>query len=229
MKKIIKIIKDNILGFILGAILFGGIGTVVATTILSSSVSYTNNNQTTVEGALNELYGMVNIACYNGTCGKLAFRYWNDDFEFAQHYYNHNALPDTYYNKLELLQSAYNNFVNNPYYIRSILIDGNAVGHQACLWYNNHEFCLSPNYWAGTIGTSSANAGTQTMIKLQRDMENALGITLTNCTNNAREATCNIGSFSCTSNNSSEVQCQGSYGYCTVDSSNARCTVWEGD
>jgi len=59
MNKIAKFIKSNIkvvVAFIIGAILFGGSAYVLATTIASSSVAYTENGQTTVEGALTDLY-----------------------------------------------------------------------------------------------------------------------------------------------------------------------------
>ena len=47
--------KDFILGLIIGIILSGGI-VYAATTIASSYVTYTGNSQSTVEGALNDLY-----------------------------------------------------------------------------------------------------------------------------------------------------------------------------
>ena len=56
MKKIGKFIKNNIVGFILGTIIFGSVGAVVAGTVASSNITYTNNNQSNVQGALDELY-----------------------------------------------------------------------------------------------------------------------------------------------------------------------------
>ena len=44
------------LGFILGGLILGGTGYVIATEIASASVTYTGNGQSTVEGALNDLY-----------------------------------------------------------------------------------------------------------------------------------------------------------------------------
>ena len=58
MKKIKNIIKNNyklLIGIIIGGILFGSIG-VYAATIAASSVSYTSNGQSTVNGALDDLY-----------------------------------------------------------------------------------------------------------------------------------------------------------------------------
>ena len=58
MKKIFK--KSNILSFILGAIIFGGVGTVVAATILAKDVSYTPKDTSwqvdNVKDAIEDLY-----------------------------------------------------------------------------------------------------------------------------------------------------------------------------
>lgn len=57
-QKIVSLLKNNAFSFILGAILFGGIGYVVATTIESASITYTtssNNSVTNVDEALDDL------------------------------------------------------------------------------------------------------------------------------------------------------------------------------
>lgn len=63
LKKFLKFIKTNTLGFIIGAILFGSIG-VYAATIASSSVVYDNTNSgssaTTVKEAIDDLYTISN-------------------------------------------------------------------------------------------------------------------------------------------------------------------------
>ena len=61
MKKIIVKIKNNlksITAFIIGGILFSGIS--YAATIASSGIQYNKNEQTTVEGALDDLYAKAN-------------------------------------------------------------------------------------------------------------------------------------------------------------------------
>lgn len=59
MKRFIKLIKNNILGFTIGSIVFGSIG-VVALTVSSSSVTYDNSksklNSTNLQDAIDELY-----------------------------------------------------------------------------------------------------------------------------------------------------------------------------
>ena len=208
-------IKSNLLGIIIGGILFGGIG-VLAATIESSTVAYTtssNNNVSTVEDALNDLYGMVNIACYNGTCGKLTYKYWNNNFAGSSgaNLFDSTHMPATVYTSRALLEQNYSDFADEPVYIRSILINGNVVGHESCFWEANNqkEFCLGPGYWGGTLGTADATVGTNTKIKLQRDMQNALSLESANisCGSSAGGAYCYVGDFYCYANDSGGVSC----------------------
>ena len=251
-----KNIKLAIIGFVIGAIVFGGISFVVATGITSGEIAYTQNNQTTIESALDDLYtssmnvktqyntctGNLSIAqsnystcqtslatlnasapsvCYNGTCGKLTYKYWNDGYR--GHIYQVNAMPATVYPSRAELETAYgaSNFADEPVYIRSVLIDNNVVGHEACLWNNNKEFCITPNYWGGTIGTSDATVGTNTKIKLQRDMQNALSLESTdiNCLSSASDAYCYVGVFRCYAFSNGRVYCYSAITnvYCDVN------------
>jgi hypothetical protein len=181
IRKIVKIIKDNILGFIIGAILFGGIGTVVATTILSSTVSYTNNDQTTVESALDELYSKasrldswidprgLNV---DGTGGNISFVYWNDDFRDGN--YTSNQVPtgtglNGTYNTRAALETAYTDWEYAPFYIKTTKVNSTISGHSLCLWYNNREFCVKPS--PNGMNYDSVNS-------LKVDLENVFGITL---------------------------------------------------
>ncbi len=59
MKKILKIIKHNILGFIVGAVVFGSLGVYAATVIAASNVGYSDNTSlgaTNVQDAIDKLY-----------------------------------------------------------------------------------------------------------------------------------------------------------------------------
>ena len=230
-----KVIKNNLFGFILGAILFGGIGTVVATTILSSTVSYTNNNQTTVEGALNELYskaarldGWIDPRGLNtdGTGGRYSFVYWNDNFSSEEYTSTQvptgNGLNGTYQTR-EQLATAYSNWSNAQIYIKTTNVNGTVTGHTACLWYNNREFCIAPNYWTGTIGVNNATEGANTKAKLKADMENALGITIadSSCNFNPGDAVCLVGDFRCGADSDGFVSWYSFVAdvYCDVDGS----------
>ena len=243
MKNVIKILKDNMLGFILGAILFGGIGTILATTILSSTVNYTNNNQTTVEGALNELYSKASMVDgwidprglnTNGTGGRFSFVYWNGGFNDT--IYTSTRVPtgtglSGTYQTREQLATAYSNWSNAPIYIKTTKVNGTVTGHEACLWYNNREFCIAPNYWTGTIGVSNATEGANTKAKLKADMENALGITIadSSCNSSTNDAYCNAGDFYCNANSTGTVSCcsRVTRGYSVVnESGGAYCFEW---
>ena len=241
--KIKNIIKKNIFGFILGIILFGSIGVVLATNIASSTVDYTttnNQNVATVEDVLDDLYEQIMgypITCYNGVCGKVSYRYWNNNFagNTGANLFDSTHMPATVYASRALLEHNYgsSNFADAPVYIRSVLIDGNVVGHESCFWEANNqkEFCIGPNYWAGTIGTNDATVGANTKIKLQRDMQNALSLESTDisCDSGAYYANCDVGDFDCYADSDGHVGCY-SYvtsGYCIVDvSGSASCYLW---
>ena len=233
MKKIINFLKKNTFGFIIGTILFGGIAVVYATTIASNTVDYENSANTdvaTVQDALDDLYSKIMplpvIACYNGTCGKLTYKYWNNNFagSTGANLFDSTHMPAINYASRAALETAYgaSNFADNPIYIRSVLIDGNVVGHESCFWEANNEkeFCISPNYWAGTIGTNDATVGTNTKIKLQRDMQNALSLESTDisCGSDAYGARCGVSDFVCDADSDGSVHCASfvTYGGCLV-------------
>ena len=232
--KVKKILKNNIVGFILGAILFSGIGVVIATTSANSEDVWFETtrsaNTETLEDALDYLYSQVQtkpITCYNGVCGSLSYRYWNNNFagDTGANLFDSTHMPAVNYLTRAQLATAYgaSNFANNPVYIRSVLIDGNVVGHEACFWEANNqkEFCISPNYWAGTIGTNDATVGTNTKIKLQRDMQNALGLESTDisCYSDATSTGCLVGDFYCLAYSDGDVDCYSdvTFGDCDVE------------
>ena len=229
--KIKEIIKKNLFGFVLGAILFGGISIVFATSIASSTIAYTttnNNNVETVEDAIMDLQERIlgyPIECYNGVCGKLSYRYWNNNFAGASgaNLFDSTHMPANNYATRALLEQNYSYFADAPVYIRSILIDGNVVGHESCFWEANNqkEFCLAQGYWAGTLGTTDATVGTNTKIKLQREMQNALGVTIedNSCYSEANYALCVVGGFNCYVYYSGVVYCNSYATTCNVGAS----------
>ena len=220
-----QFIKNNIFGFIICAIVFGSITFVMATNIDSETVPFITGRNANVENiadALDDLYlqsaSLVRspIVCYNGTCGRLSYKYWNNNFagSTGANLFDSTHMPATTYASRAALETAYgaSNFADEPVYIRSVLIDGNVVGHEACLWNNNKEFCISPNYWAGTIGTQNSTVGTNTKIKLQRDMQNALGLESSNisCGSLGTYADCHVGDFYGRAYSSGYVDCYSS-------------------
>ena len=155
--------------------------------------------------------------------------YWNDYFggqylysyplgqkiTFSDYYNNPtnwtSGSPTTY-PTLAQLQNNYANFANSPVYIKT------QAEHEACLYYNNHEFCFGANYWEGTIGVNDSAAGLATKNKLQADMETALGTSASGCSSLGSHASCNFGDFDCRAESDGYVSCR-SY------VSNARCGV----
>ena len=116
MKLLKKIKKTNILFFIMGAILFGGIGTVVATNMASSEVLYTteeNADVATIEDALDDLYYTV-----------IDMKAENDDLSTEL-----NAL-NVQYNQCE------NQITVNRYYIESIQSSNFVYKY----WNNNFNY-----------------------------------------------------------------------------------------
>ena len=76
--------------------------------------------------------------------------------------------------------------------------------HQACLYYNNHEFCLGSNYWD--------TDGTTTKTKLKTAMEAALGTTADRCESGSSYADCYFDSSYCSVISSNYVSCYDNYG-----------------
>ena len=119
----------------------------------------------------------------------------------------------TTYSTLAQLQSNYVDFSDSPVYIKT------TTEHQTCLYYNNHEFCLSANYWEGTIGVYDSAAGIATKNKLQTEMESALATGADRCDSYSSSADCNFGDFNCSAD---------AYGYvyCNASVSHASCEVY---
>ena len=118
----------------------------------------------------------------------------------------------TTYTTMAQLQSNYANFSTNPMYIKT------TTEHQACLYYNNHEFCFGANYWEGTIGVSNYASALATKNKLQAEMESALGTSATSCSSYDVFAYCYFGDFSCYADSGGRVNCYSgvSRAYCEV-------------
>ena len=157
--------------------------------------------------------------------------YWNNNFSNTQ--YTSTQVPtgtglNGTYATREELATAYSSWSNAPIYIKTTKVNGTVTGHAACLWYNDREFCISPNYWTGTIGVNNATEGANTKAKIKADMENALGITIADSSCNSSEsyAYCYTGDFRCSALSFGGVDCGSGVtsGSCDVyGSGDARC------
>ena len=140
--------------------------------------------------AINVLYNGIK---FNLRKNKYTYSYWR-----YQSSYSSNQIPSIYYTTRDYLLTE-NDLLVYPYFIRTTMVNGNPVGHEACLWNNNLEYCITNNYWTGTLGEYNSNAGQSTMNKIKSAMESALNITLSSsaCSYSSDFARCDIGNFGC--------------------------------
>lgn len=106
--------------------------------------------------------------------------------------------PSITYSSVDALKAEYSNFANLPFYIKTT-----ATEHQACLYYNNKEFCLGPSYWI-----NGDTDGSQTGEKLQREMATALGISESDLScSSGSTVMCSVSVFRCGINSDGHVSC----------------------
>ena len=201
MKKIIKFFKNNFLGFIIGVVLCSSIG-VIAATIQSNSVSYTTNKNssiTNVKQAVDDLYEKTTKVTYK------YFRPRSSPYSYSNVTYPSYAVDQT------------SELVEKYSYIRARVVNQFAIGYDTCLWYNNHEFCISPGQFTGTL--------TEIKNKLRTAMETTLGTSATVCDDRGSWAMCQFGSALCKvypSNNRVECSVEGLN--CGSDYTSASCS-----
>lgn len=83
MKKIVRIIKRNLFGFVVGILLTSTLGVSAAVIYTASQIKYTpiaNGQIANVEEALNDLY--ENYSCVNGSVNHPANTQWNIELGF---------------------------------------------------------------------------------------------------------------------------------------------------
>ena len=108
-----------------------------------------------------------------------------------------------------------------PFYLKHVVEENIIESTEVCLWYNNHEFCLGPNYWVetgnGGSNHQSTENGVATKNKLQTAMETALGTQADSCHAISTNANCYFGDFYCYAHSPGDVGCNDEYGYCEVN------------
>ena len=181
MKKTIKSIKNNIVGFIIGTIIFGSIGVVVAGTVASSEITYSNNGQSNVQGALNDLYGKT--VKYNGVDIKYKYEYPNNSSSYTS---LSTITGAPFFNKIAV-------------FFRTMYYNGNPKDNGLCAYIiaTGKMACIDHMYWASTVGTTTASAANANavMSALKDEFEGALDITLSCSSDSTSSAVyCNSGS-----------------------------------
>ena len=102
-----------------------------------------------------------------------------------------------------------------PYYLTHEVENNIIESTEVCLWYNDHELCLGPNYWVGD--SQDQIDGTTTKTKLQTAMETALGTQGDSCYSDSDYADCNFSDFYCYAYADGLVGCHDNVdGYCEV-------------
>ena len=194
--KIIRFIKSNLLGFIIGGLIFGSITGVIATNLTASDVQYTSN--TTVEDALDKL---------NSASDKPA-AYW-----FSETQYVIGNAPTTLY-------------LNGSSTNHNVYIGSTSEKHYVCMAYNGHEVCLSQPYTQygleGHTLNSDYTSSQQTSAKnalLQVFNDAGINIDISYCDTYMYEARCNVGGMPCGVDKSGYV-------YCSDDVAREVCYVY---
>ena len=103
---------------------------------------------------------------------------------------------------------------NYNYYLKHQVEENIIEDTEVCLWYNNHEFCLSQNYWDTNGATTEA--------KLQAAMETALYTQARSCASSSDNAGCSFGNLGCNVNSDGSASCGGVYN-CTIGGNNSGC------
>ncbi len=101
--------------------------------------------------------------------------------------------------------------ITKPYYLKHEVENDIIISTEACLWYNNHEFCLGLNYWVGD--SQDQVDGTTTKNKLQTAMEAALETQADNCEYDSESVVCIFDGFYCESDANGYVECEGQYDF----------------
>ena len=116
----------------------------------------------------------------------------------------------TYPNGYKTSVSALGLSQPSNYVKASVNTIGQATYNQVCVYTNNKEFCIGPNYWNTNASTTSSS--------LKTAMQNALGITV-NCGSTTTETWCRHSNYgSCGANNAGGVYCYGTSGVCELSS-----------
>ena len=127
----------------------------------------------------------------------IVYTYWNDDYN--TNLYTIGQFPDgKTYDSISALANKDSEFLRKRVFIRSTESE-----HQACLWYNNQDFCISKGYWDTDSNTTLNN--------LSRDMKNDLKEE-GDCNIYGNHAYCKYGDyFECDANNDGSVVCKSNY------------------
>ena len=210
MKKIGKIIKNNLFGFIMGIVLCGGVGIVLALT--GTDITYTtshNTNVTNVKGALDDLYTKANTWLNPSNMQSVSYKYWNKGLNNNTSTGNHymGSVP-TY-----ATATAPSGSSDSAWIRTTVDSSGKGIVHETCLYLGSTGklFCMPRNAWT--------NLGFSTTTALCAAMDQALGATHTSVYANSSGVYCYFGSAYCRAYSYGSVLCRDGSSYCLVSGS----------
>ena len=200
-----RIIKDNIFGFIISAIIFGSIGGVVAVNMSAGDIGYTSNSQTTVSGALDTLYTKTNTWLNPSNMQSVSYKYWNiglGNTTFTE-YYHMGQIP-TY-----ATATAPSGSSDKAWIRTTVDSSGKGIYHEACLYLGSTGklFCMPRYAW---------NMGLQNEATLCKAMDQALGTTHTSVSAYSSYVHCYFGSARCNARSDGYVNCYDGSSSCHV-------------
>lgn len=174
MKKLGKFVRCNaklFIGILIGAIIFSGVGITIAGTVASSNIEYTNNGQTNVQGALNDLYGKAN-ELNEWKNGYYNYGYWNNN------YYEENFSSTSTPNKV---YSSYKSLIridSDAGFIRTLYNYYEPIKHDICVYEHTTSkmYCTNPSEWEEIVNASQSDLS-NIATKLQNKLSSSLEIT----------------------------------------------------
>ena len=201
MKKLIKNNVKVIVAFILGGLIFGSVGVYAAYSFASSEVSYTENNQTSVKSALDDLYTRANT--------------WlnpNNNFGTPQYYAFGTyrgwcSSTDTNCNSYSEFPTSSTSAPSGKNVYAAKYADG-GYGYGVCIKRNGTQHCFRGRNWAYEA---------QHIQKVFSDIS---------CNVNSSSVSCDASDFNCDVDSHGSVRCDDyeTYDYCYVNYSGpVRC------
>ena len=182
--KVWKFIKSNLLGFVIGGIIFGSLSGVIAASLAASEVQYKSNK--TVKDAIDELYKLV-------LPGPTSYWYDNSGTEY------------TFPNYGGTLQTGGTATGHNVY------IGQDDTKYYTCINVDGKEACLSQpytQYIGSEIVNNSLSTEQQNAAKAAiGEVFSTVGITGYSCYSNENVADCSLGGFYCDVYNDGAVTC----------------------
>ena len=111
--------------------------------------------------------------------------YWTSEQGGNGVLYNSNEVPATTFDSYEELKNGV-----SGEFIRTKLENNIPVKHEVCIILYDKYSCIEKDYWTGTLGQYSSQAGDNTALKLQSDMERDLETTARQCVGYSQSASC---------------------------------------